>query len=128
MERRTGNGQQMEQALIGLLKALLCAFVVSGVLLVLLTFLLYKWNLDEGKVTAGIILIYVLSTFIGGFVAGKLIRIRKFLWGLACGILYFALLLLVSFGVYRSLQGNGTHMITTFLLCAGGGMLGGMLS
>lgn len=128
MEKKTGNGQYVEQAVIGLLKSLLCAFVISGILLVLLTFLLYKWNLDEGKVTVGIILIYVLSTFVGGFVAGKLIRVRKFLWGLACGLLYFALLLLVSFGVYRSLQGSGTNIITTFLLCAGGGMLGGMVS
>ncbi|MCI8834931.1 MAG: TIGR04086 family membrane protein [Ruminococcus sp.] len=128
MEKKTGNGQYVEQAVIGLLKSLLCAFVISGILLVLLTFLLYKWNLDEGKVTVGIILIYVLSTFVGGFVAGKLIRVRKFLWGLACGLLYFALLLLVSFGVYRSLQGSGANIITTFLLCAGGGMLGGMVS
>lgn len=50
---------------------------------------------------------------------------RKFLWGLTCGILYFALLLLVSLGVYRSLQGNGANVVTTLLLCAGGGMLGG---
>ena len=73
-------------------------------------------------------MIYVISTFVGGFVVGKLSGVRKFVWGLACGILYFALLLLVSLGIYRSLQGNGTNVLTTFLLCAGGGMLGGMVS
>ena len=78
--------------------------------------------------TAGIIVIYVVSTFIGGFVIGKMSGERKFLWGLAVGVLYFVLLLLVSFGLYHSLQGGTSDLVTTFLMCAGGGMLGGMLS
>ncbi len=121
-----GNG--IEQNGIRVLKALLCAYVLTGILLLLLTGLLYKWNLDEGKVTAGIIVIYVVSTFIGGFMIGKMSGERKFLWGLAVGVLYFVLLLLVSFGLYHSLQGGTSDLVTTFLMCAGGGMLGGMLS
>ena len=113
---------------IQFLKALLASYIVTGVLLFLLTFLLYKFDWDEQMVTAGIVVIYVVSTFVGGFILGKIRRVRKFLWGLIMGILYFALLFLISFGVYRSFGGNGTNLITTFLLCAGGGMLGGMLS
>lgn len=111
-----------------LLKSLLCAYIVTGMLLLLLTLLLYKLNLDEAKVTIGIIAAYVLSTFAGGFVAGKLTRNRRFLWGLGIGITYFIVLFIVSFALYRELQGNGINVVTTFLLCAGGGMLGGMLS
>ena len=122
------RGQEIENGLIWMLKSLLCAYIISGLLLLFLTFLLYKFNIDEGKVAAGIIMIYVISTFLGGFIIGKLSGNRKFLWGLTCGILYFALLLLVSLGVYRSLQGNGANVVTTLLLCAGGGMLGGMLA
>ncbi len=125
-KKARGNG--IEQNGIRVLKALLCAYVLTGILLLLLTGLLYKWNLDEGKVTAGIIVIYVVSTFIGGFVIGKMSGERKFLWGLAVGVLYFVLLLLVSFGLYHSLQGGTSDLVTTFLMCAGGGMLGGMLS
>ena len=55
-------------------------------------------------------------------------KFRKFAWGLTIGILYFGLLLLISLGVYRSMQGSGANILTTFLLCAGGGMLGGMVS
>lgn len=119
-----GAGNQISK----ILRSLLCAFVVTGILLLVLAGLLYKLSLDEGKVTAGIILIYVLSTFVGGFIAGKLLKERKFLWGLTVGILYFGLLMLVSLGLYRSLQGGGADILTTFFLCAGGGMLGGMLS
>ncbi len=128
MEKKVNKGQNVEQVAVWLLKSLLCAYIISGILLLLLAFLLYKFNLDEGKVAAGIIMIYVVSTFAGGFIIGKLSGIRKFLWGLTCGILYFGLLLLVSVGLYRSLQGNGANVLTTFLLCAGGGMLGGMVS
>ena len=110
------------------LKALLASYIVTGILLFLLTFLLYKFDWDEQMVTAGIEVIYVVSTFVGGFILGKIRRTRKFVWGLIVGVLYFALLFLISFGVYRSFGGNGTNLITTFLLCAGGGMLGGMLS
>ena len=110
------------------LKALMAAYVVTGLLLLLLTLLVYKMEFSEEKVTAGITAIYVLSTFVGGLVIGKLSKMRKFLWGLAVGILYFGLLLLISFGIYRTLQGNGTNILTSFLLCAAGGMAGGMIS
>ena len=93
----------------------------------ILTLLLYKLNLGEAQVTAGITLIYVVSTFSGGFVIGKLAGMRKFLWGLACGILYFALLLLITLGLYRTLNGDGS-VLSAFLFCAAGGMLGGMVS
>ncbi len=128
MEKKTIKERGGEVKVIWLLKSLLCAYVVTGILLLLLTLLLYKLNLDEGKVTAGIIAIYVISTFVGGFVAGKLVKVRKFIWGLTMGILYFALLMLISLGIYHTVQGSGASVLTTFLLCAGGGMLGGMVS
>ena len=113
---------------IQILKALLASYLVTGILLFVLTLFLYKFEWDEQMVTAGIIVIYVLSTFVGGFILGKLKRVRKFVWGLIIGVLYFVLLFLISFGVYRSFDGNGTNVITALLLCAGGGMLGGMLA
>lgn len=128
MEKKSNNSWESRGKAIWLLKALLCAYVITGILLLLLTLLLYKFNLDEGKVTGGIIVIYVMSTFVGGLVAGKLFKVKKFVWGLTIGILYFALLMLISLGVYRSMQGSGASILTTFLLCAGGGMLGGMVS
>lgn len=120
----TGGGNQI----VHILKSLLCAYMLTGILLLVLAGLLYKLDLDENKVTAGIIVIYVLSTFVGGFAAGKFLKEKKFLWGLTVGILYFGLLLFVSLGLYHSLQGNGANVLTTLLLCMGGGMLGGMLS
>lgn len=113
---------------VWVLKALMASYVVTGLLLLLLTLLVYQLDLKEEKVTAGITAIYALSTFVGGIVIGKLSKMRKFLWGLTVGILYFGLLLLISFGIHRTLQGSGTNILTSFLLCAAGGMAGGMIS
>lgn len=124
MKNRMGKGTQVIQ----IMKALLASYIVTGILLFILTLLLYKFEWDEQMITAGIIAIYVISTFAGGFILGKLKGTRKFLWGLIMGILYFLLLFLISFGVYRSFDGNGTNVLTTLLLCAGGGMLGGMIA
>lgn len=128
MEKKTTGRQGVQQMAVQMLKALLCAYIVTGIMLLVLTLLLYKLGLSEGNVNAGIILTYVISTFSGGFVAGKLMKVKKFLWGLLAGILYFVLLLLISVGVYHSLQGAVTNVLTTLALCAGGGMLGGMVS
>ncbi|HJA20396.1 TIGR04086 family membrane protein [Mediterraneibacter catenae] len=128
MEKKTGKGQGMEKKAVDILKALLCAYVMTGILLLILTVLLYKAGLSEENINAGIILTYVISTFSGGFVIGKLAGVKKFLWGLLLGIMYFVLLLLISLGIYHSLQSDMMNLVTTFLLCAGGGMLGGMVS
>ena len=128
MEKKTGGRRGIEQRAADMLKSLLCAYIVTGILLLILTLLFYKAGLSEENINAGIILTYVISTFSGGFVIGKLTGARKFLWGLLLGVVYFLLLTLISLGIYHSLQSDLMNLTTTFLLCAGGGMLGGMIS
>nr|WP_294468562.1 TIGR04086 family membrane protein [uncultured Sellimonas sp.] len=117
-----------KSGIMRIFQALLVSYIVTGILLLVLAVLLYKLNLDKGTVTAGITGIYVVSAFAGGFLIGKLQRVKKFIWGLILGISYFLLLVLVTFGVYHTLQGDAVQIVTTFILCAAGGMLGGMLS
>ena len=111
-----------------LLKALLTAYGVTGVMLLALAFLLYKLDLNEKAVSAGIIAIYVTATLVGGIVMGKMAGSRRFLWGLLLGALYFAMLVLITFGVYRVIDEPASRLAVTFLLCAAGGMIGGMIS
>lgn len=117
-----------ETKMIWMLKALLFAYVVTGILLALLTVLVYKFELDEQLVSAAIVAIYVLATMAGGLVIGKLVKVRRFLWGLGLGLAYFALLMLITLGVYRTLNGDAVNLVTTLILCSGGGMIGGMIS
>lgn len=111
---------------VRIVKALLVSYLLTGGLLLLLAGLLYRFCLDEGKIQIGIILIYIVSCFAGGFLAGKMMKSRKFLWGVLLGLLYFLIMTLVSLAVNRGLQDGTTSYFTTFLLCMGGGMLGGM--
>lgn len=104
------------------------SYVVTGISLLLLSVLLYKFEWNEHLVSAAIVAVYVLSTIVGGIVIGKLVRTRRFFWGLLLGNLYFILLLVITIILYRSLPGNGLNMLTAWILCAGGGMTGGMIS
>ncbi|MFQ7582212.1 MAG: TIGR04086 family membrane protein [Pilosibacter sp.] len=75
---------------IWFVKSLLCGYIVTGFLLLILALMLYKLGLSEQNVNAGIVLIYVISTFSMVLYLGR--RERKFLWGLFAGITYFVLL------------------------------------
>ena len=110
------------------LKSLLACYLVTGLLLLGVAFLLYKFDLSEQMVTIGIVATYAVSSFAGGFIAGKVKQEKRFLWGLAMGAIYYVLLLLISMGVYRELSQGSMQLLSAALLCLGGGMLGGMLS
>ncbi len=124
MERKL----RKDAGVMWVLKSLLVSYILTGVLLLLLAVALYKLELNEKAVSAAIVAIYIVSTLIGGIIIGKFARVRRYLWGLGLGIGYFALLLLITLGVYRTLNGDAANLVTTFGLCAGGGMAGGMLS
>lgn len=111
-----------------LLKTLLFSYILTGVLLALLAFLLYKVGLTEKIVSIVIIVIYVAATFFAGFTAGKKLKNRKFLWGLLMGSAYFLVLAGISLVFGEPAGQLGNSVVTTLVLCAAGGMLGGMLS
>ena len=105
---------------------ILMAYVLTGILLLILAFLLYRFQLSSQTVGAGVILIYLASTFLAGFLAGKKAKSRKWLWGFLMGAGYFLILAILSL-VTHSAEENGKFLPSLFL-CVGGGMLGGMLS
>ena len=110
------------------IKSLLASYIVTGILLLVLTFFMYKFELNEKIVSAAIVGIYVVSTLIGGMIIGKLTKSKRYSWGMVLGIIYFVLLLLITLGVYRTLNGDSVSIVTSLILCAGGGMTGGMIS
>lgn len=111
-----------------ILKSLLFSYALTGAFLLLLAFLLFQFDLGEKPVEAGILGVYVLSCLLGGFMAGKILRKDRYLWGFLLGLAYYFLLLAVSFAVRGKWDMSLTHAITTCLMCLGGGALGGMLS
>lgn len=110
-----------------LLKCLLFSYIVTALLLLVLAFLLFKLGLTEGTVSIVISGIYVVSTFLAGYIAGKKMQNRKFLWGMALGAAYFLVLAVVSLIVNQSVGELGDSFLTTMILCTAGGTMGGML-
>lgn len=126
--RSRGTREEGGIQLFFLMKSLLFSYILTAGLLLLLAFFLYKFNLTEKPVTIAIIVIYIVATFFAGFVTGKRLQNKKFLWGLVMGAAYFVVLALVSLAVKQNPETLGQSFFTTMALCAGGGMLGGMLS
>lgn len=117
----------MEKAVF-IIKCMLGAYILTAGLLLLLAFILYRFGLSEKVVSVCIIGIYIVVTFLAGLLAGKREGKRKFLWGLLMGVLYFGILTAVSLVVNKGLEDVAGNMLTVFFLCAGSGMLGGMVS
>ena len=86
----------MEKKLFGnicftrLVKALMLSYFLTMLMLLGLSFGLYKFDLSEKTVRIGILAVYIISTFAGGFAMGKMGKTRKFLRGFMLGMLYFS--------------------------------------
>ena len=80
--------------------------------LLLLALVLFAFDLGETAVDAGIIIIYVLACFMGGFMAGKIVRKDKYLWGVITGLAYYVLLLTVSVMAKGGWDMSAAHAVT----------------
>ncbi len=110
------------------LKTVLAVSIVTGVLLVVFAFLLYKLRFGDKVVDGGIIAIYFLANLVGGLIIGKAKEEKKFIWGLVVGLTYFFILAVISFMVTGAFFANGVPVLIALIACSVGGMLGGMLS
>lgn len=108
-------------------KILLLAILVSVVLLLILSFVMFKADLSEGWIRGCIIAIYLISTIIGGCVAGGCMDGRRFVCGLILGSAYFGVLFLLSVIFQSPGIFSFKNIITTAIICIAGGMLGGIL-
>jgi len=79
-------------------------YAVSAMLLFILAFLLYQMELTKEVVKIGIIVIYIVSGFAGGFFAGRQMKDKKYIWGLLAGGAYYVILVLFSLLVTEKLS------------------------
>lgn len=114
--------------IVQLLIYLLCSYALTLVILVLLAFLLFKLKLSEAVISGAIIITYTVSSFVGGFMAGKKMKRKKYIWGLLMGLAYYIVFVLLSLIINKGDVEVSRTILTTMILCCGGGMLGGMLS
>lgn len=116
------------QKLGALLKGLLAAYLLTGVMLLLLAFAMLKLGLEDDVIRIGIVFSYIFSSFVGGFLIGKRMQVKKFLWGVLLGVSYFVVIFIISALLNQNMMEQGMELISVFAMCSLGGMLGGMLS
>ncbi|MDE5698497.1 MAG: TIGR04086 family membrane protein [Lachnospiraceae bacterium] len=115
------------ERLVALLKCLMAAYLITGVLLLLVAGLLYKFSIGENIVDISIIVIYCVSSLLAGLFFSKGAASHRFLWGMLAGAAYFVIICVVSAVAEPGFVPISNACITTLLICLGSGMLGGML-
>ncbi|TAH64339.1 MAG: TIGR04086 family membrane protein [Anaerolineaceae bacterium] len=113
---------------IYILEALVFSYIITGLLLLLLSFLMLKLELSSVVISGAINLAYIASAFTGGFFIGKKTEQKRFIWGLFVGVLYFIILMLVSLMMNRVGALPLGSLFTVFIITGLSGMLGGMIS
>ncbi|HKL79971.1 MAG TPA: TIGR04086 family membrane protein [Mobilitalea sp.] len=114
--------------IIYLLEGLLFSYIITAFILLLLSFLMLKLDLSSTVISGGINFVYIISAFSGGFFMGKKAEQKKFLWGLAMGVFYFVVLMLVSLLMNRVSPLPMGSFLVVFIISSLSGMLGGMIS
>ncbi len=109
-------------------KVVLLEYVLTALLLLLVTVLLYRVGLSEKATLLCVRMIYVVVNLIGGLFIGKAAGSKKFLWGTITGISYFAVISGVSILIHKGFYMEIQTSVIAFLLCLAGGLVGGMLS
>ena len=110
-----------------MVRALIAAYILSGILLMVLSFALFKFRLPENQVNLAVCAVYILSCFFG-MIAGKTMRTRRFFWGLVLGSLYFLFLYLMSLAQKDGVTEDTKRLLSVLAMCTLSGMAGGMVS
>ncbi len=116
------------EKILSIIKTLIATYIVSVVFLLIIAALMYKCNIGDGTVNILIIASYIISTFAGGFIIGKVEKENKYMWGAVLGISYFFVLLIISMIINGGVSESISGIISTMLYCIAGGMIGGMIS
>lgn len=126
--RKGMSGKNRTDFVKDVLVSLFGGYCITFLGIVILAFLLLMLQISEDMVDIGIIIIYILSCLGCGIIIGKRTKMKKFLWGMLAGVMYFLVLLIMSVILHNSLGGEGRDIITVILICVGSGTLGGMIS
>ncbi len=116
----------MTSKVLGVVKLLIVGLVITALMLSGMAFCVHRFDWGESLINAGVIAVYGLSTLVGGFLLAYREKKRRLICGIAYGVMYFAVLCIVSFAV-----GAGNidvqAMLKSMLACVVFGGIGGIL-
>jgi len=107
----------MSVKVLNMLKTMVISYLITGIMLIILSFGLYKMGLSEFQVSAGIIVTYAL--FAGGYIIAKKEKTRRLMWGIGFGILYFVVLFAISLLIGNDIDNSSAIRSVIICVCAG---------
>jgi len=116
------------QKMLGVLKGLIISYLITIILLFAVAVVVYKVGISDTVLSGLITAVYIFATFLGGFVTGKKVQEKKFVWGALFGFTYILIAVALSAIVGGAEAGTLVPRITKCVMCVAGGMLGSMLA
>lgn len=116
----------MKKSIGYLFKALLGGYIVTGIMLVIVSVLVYYLSLSEGQINIGIWVTYIVANGIAGYIFANRINKRRFFLGVLCGTVYFLILFIASLAV-KCEMGSLIESIKVLLMCIMGAIMGSIL-
>jgi putative membrane protein (TIGR04086 family) len=120
--------EKQKEIWVRALLVLLFMAVMTVALLLAGAAVVYYRDLSSKMAYLMIYAIYAIVGFAGGFVTGKVMKVRKFLWGIAAGLVYFGCLILVSLIANGGAIADAFQVLLSFVLIEVSAMIGGMIS
>lgn len=117
----------MKKTIFAVLKTLVAAYLVTGMLLLIFALIMQKFGLNSTQVRLFVIMIYGISTIVGGLIFSKIKKKKRFLCGLIFGVVYFMVLICISAIVNHGFEHSLSENIISFAVCAIGGIIGGIM-
>ena len=118
----------MKEYIRPFVKALILSYMLSGLALLVLAFLLYQFDMREEHLHLGVLAVYVASCLGGGIYIGKKMKKRQFLGGMLLGLIYFSIHMGGVIAMEEMYSARIVPTTALAILCMASGMMGGMLS
>ena len=106
------------QKFMGVVKGLILSYLLTIIMLFITAVVVYKVGISDKVLGILVVVIYIVATFAGGFVTGRKVREKRFLWGMVYGLTYISVALTVG-AVYRfrRQRGNSSYNQVYYVRC-----------
>ena len=109
-------------------KALIAGYVITLIMLGVLTYLINRFTLDEKVVDNIIAGIYVAGSFAGGMLLAWMIKKKRIAAGMIYGIIYITVLFAVAAFMKKQAPDNNDNMLASVIISVAAGGIGGFFS
>lgn len=111
-----------------MVKALIAGYIITLIMLGVLTYLINRFALDEKMVDNIIFGIYMAGSFTGGMLCAWMIKKRRVITGVIYGLVYITVLLVIAAFMKKHVPDSNDNMLVSVLASVAAGAFGGFFS